>query len=1140
MSGSSGTSQYRINNEVVSSQHYENVLKAENILIKARNFLVFQGDVEAIAAQSSKDLSRLIEQISGSLQYKAEYERLKEAQETTAELSSLTFNKKRNYNAEIRQYKLQANEMEKFNQMISQRDEAVSLHALWKLFHSEQSKKDIESQIISLNEESALQLERVEGLQEESLSAREDYAKANVIVQNNEQNLKQQERLLSDKNKSLLPIDEKILITENNIKRSIQQTERLEQEYTVQNEMVATIENDLNLIEEESRKFEIQIQRQQKSAGFDLSDEDNNEYDRLKAEFAQATSGMQSDIDNYTRQLKIAEEKTKSLESKHASLKNREGELTSDVADLQSQITQKNSVLKDIDNQLSGLTQKHANFLSERKKRKMREENLQTKIQEVTDYLIKYNAHTKENEREAKLREDIETMKRSNPGIKGLVYDLCRPKQQKYETAIATVLGKNFNSVIVDTFRTAKECIDYMKEQRSGVATFIPLDTVVVHPVNADLRGTSSQVRLAIDTVDFDSELEPAIKYVCGDTIICDDLNVAKYVRWEKNINAKAVTLDGAVIHKAGLMTGGRVETQNSLQWNEAEISRAKKKKEQYMNELTDLARSKYNNQEEEVQAEMESLQLKKRLITDEIQACKSTHQGREQELKVVIQQLQAINNDLKSAKNRLHEVKSEFTNMENEIQAIENEIFSEFAARIGVGSIREYHKAQDSLMNESSPKRLAFGKAILTNKNRLALYNSKCEDLQQRISTLKSSISKDKAFAKQLQNERNELNEQIRNVEEDIKALKLTVKDCVKAAEKQMSVVDGVNQKLVEAQRQHDSIRRRITLLQEDIYKVNMSFIKTLQYCEMEGIEIPLLSGSLETLRLLGGSLSLDDDNDGLQDSQTISNDAREALNQIEIDYSDLSDRYKQHGDSEIGDELENNIQTLTSNIEKMVVNTRANERLGEVQQKLREVDHDFEKNRADAKKAKDQFEQVKRKRHELFSQAFKHISTIIDQIYKELTRTATFPLGGTASLSLEDEDEPYLDGVNYHAMPPMKRFCEMELLSGGEKTMAALALLFAIHSFHPSPFFVLDEVDAALDNANVGNIARYIRKHAGPGFQFIVISLKNRLFENSQALVGVYRDQDENASRALTVDLQIFEGVDKPRDESGSVAVA
>ena len=122
---------------------------------------------------------------------------------------------------------------------------------------------------------------------------------------------------------------------------------------------------------------------------------------------------------------------------------------------------------------------------------------------------------------------------------------------------------------------------------------------------------------------------------------------------------------------------------------------------------------------------------------------------------------------------------------------------------------------------------------------------------------------------------------------------------------------------------------------------------------------------------------------------------------------------------------------------------------------------------------------------------------------------------------LDIEDSDEPYLDGIKYHAMPPLKRFRDMEHLSGGEKTMAALALLFAIHSYQPSPFFVLDEVDAALDNTNVARIANYIHDHAAPGMQFIVISLKTGLFQNSEALVGIYRDQSENSSNSLTLDV-------------------
>lgn len=126
-----------------------------------------------------------------------------------------------------------------------------------------------------------------------------------------------------------------------------------------------------------------------------------------------------------------------------------------------------------------------------------------------------------------------------------------------------------------------------------------------------------------------------------------------------------------------------------------------------------------------------------------------------------------------------------------------------------------------------------------------------------------------------------------------------------------------------------------------------------------------------------------------------------------------------------------------------------------------------------------------------------------------------------GHSYLDTEDSEEPYKAGLKYHAMPPLKRFRDMEHLSGGEKTMAALALLFAVHSYQPSPFFVLDEVDAALDNANVSRIAAYIQEHAGPGMQFIVISLKTGLFQSSETLVGIMRDQAANSSKALTLDV-------------------
>ena len=178
------------------------------------------------------------------------------------------------------------------------------------------------------------------------------------------------------------------------------------------------------------------------------------------------------------------------------------------------------------------------------------------------------------------------------------------------------------------------------------------------------------------------------------------------------------------------------------------------------------------------------------------------------------------------------------------------------------------------------------------------------------------------------------------------------------------------------------------------------------------------------------------------------------------------------------------------------------------------------FEAARTEAKQARDEFMLIRNRRHRTFTSAFKHIAESIDPIYKELTRSEAVPTGGTAYLSLEDVDEPYNEGIKFNAMPPMKRFLDMEQLSGGERTVAALALLFAIHSYRPAPFFILDEIDAALDNANVQRIAQFIRAKS-PQTQFIVISLKGSFYEKAESLIGIYRDPQDISSKILSLKL-------------------
>ncbi|XP_042559203.1 uncharacterized protein LOC116222760 [Clupea harengus] len=197
---------------------------------------------------------------------------------------------------------------------------------------------------------------------------------------------------------------------------------------------------------------------------------------------------------------------------------------------------------------------------------------------------------------------------------------------------------------------------------------------------------------------------------------------------------------------------------------------------------------------------------------------------------------------------------------------------------------------------------------------------------------------------------------------------------------------------------------------------------------------------------------------------------------------------------------------------------NLKALEKMREIRDSFKTVVDAFEESTNMARRRNHEFEQVKANRFRLFSQCFEHVCVAIDQIYKQMCRNTS----AQAILSAENPDEPYLDGISYNCVAPGKRFMAMDNLSGGEKAIAALALVFAIHSFRPAPFFVLDEVDAALDNTNIGKVTGFIREQCRENFQVIVISLKEEFYSRADVLLGVYSESgDTISSRVLSIDL-------------------
>ncbi|TQS33625.1 hypothetical protein Golomagni_06023, partial [Golovinomyces magnicellulatus] len=695
---------------------------------------------------------------------------------------------------------------------------------------------------------------------------------------------------------------------------------------------------------------------------------------------------------------------------------------------------------------------------------------------------------------------------------------------KKYGEAVIIALGREFDAVIVETDKVGLDCVQYIKEKNFGLMTFIPLDNIKVSAVNSAVKHVAG-ARLTIDTINFDSSVERAMSYACGSSIICDDLDIAKHVCHEKRIPVKAVTLDGHVIHKAGLMTGGRGSEPKGgkRKFEQVDVQNLERLASKLKEDLDKLPRDdRRGNREEELRTELGGLQRQLTSAQEELAAFKENCTSKDRELKNTKKQLKDVQPKYKEQVKQLEATSSAAKRFQNAIAKVEDLVFSDFCKRLGYSDIRSFDASQGKLEQEVSEKRGAFETQKQRLEARLSFELARHKETENRIRKMQDDIRRLKQEVKSYAKDKAKIESDIGESNDELGALQETLVQHKEDFSSKSEKVAEAKADLQGRSKDIDHIQREINGLETTVQKNSAGKSALLRRCRLEQIQIPLVEGALDNLPAQDDLLRQDPDAMAVDDEDGELMDL--ALNDhgIEINFDGLDEDLKESDDDSVEDRLNDKIASLTAELEKLNPNMRAMERLESVETRLKQTDQEFEDSKTAAQDAKEAFSRVKNIRFDLFNKAFSHIQKQISHVYKDLTRSEAYPLGGQAYLDIEeDTDMPYLSGIKYHAMPPLKRFRDMEHLSGGEKTMAALALLFAIHSYQPSPFFVLDEVDAALDNANVDKIKKYIREHAGPGMQFIVISLKAGLFQDSESLVGVYRDQDVNSSRTLTLDV-------------------
>lgn len=1125
---SAGSSEYRINDRQVPLAKYSSALEDENILIKARNFLVFQGDVEAIAAQSPKDLTKLIEQISGSLELKPEYERLKSIQDKATEQSAMNFNKKKGINAEMKQFKEQKEEAERFEKMMKQKAKQTMTYLLWKLFHQEEKVKDLQE---SINGEKSASAEKFEAHAQAEAAVKETkkaMAKATKDSLKFEKRSKQRKAEIDERKPNQLKLQEKIKHGSKKLGQSKDNMAKAEKDLFKQQEALGALDRSLKEVTKALEKFEASAKKKGSKSKAQFTPAMVAEYNTRKEELANQTFQLRQELSAIQRDVKTETENKLRLDEDLQSAKMKEGRLVDDETSTKDRIEK---ITEDVNRLKKELIQAKGNLEeieTERRKLRQLDAEKNEKLTEVQQRLSDARADMHESEKSVKKRETLEALKRVFPGVFGRLTDLCKPTQRKYDLAVSTILGRNIDAIVVDCEKTGIECIQYMRDQRSGTATFLPLDTLSVKPINEKYRNFARGARLAVDVIQVDPRFERAVHFACGNALVCETLEVAKDVCWGRNQEVKAVTLEGTVLHKTGLMTGGTSVSSNrdAKRWEDQDIEALRTARDTLLAEISEISKNRRKiASEEQIRSEIASIQSKLDVASDSLNNTKRKATSLAKELDQIRKEIDKIEPKLEKLVSSVQSKTVAQQEVESKLHKIEDTVFDSFCRKMGVANIRDFEEGQGAEQREIEQRRLEFDTNIAKYTNEITFETNQIKEIENRIAKLQQAIEDDSQVLEANTAELEAFNTETDKLQSELDEYNTSLDNANAVLSDRAKEVEAAKKELVKASKELETGSKKMLALEAEVETLFAERVAILRKCKLEEIHLPLMGQntiddvSLEELDRAQVNQVAEDDQMNVDEPQNIS------VHQITVNYSSLKGDLKQDGSDEVEIELQENLRNLSAEIERMAPNMKAGEKFDDVEAKLKITAEEFENARKEAKSAKDAFVAIKQERFDMFSAAFNHISDTIDKIYKDLTRSKTFPLGGTAYLSLEDSEEPYLDGVKFHAMPPMKRFRDMEQLSGGEKTVAALALLFAVHSFRPAPFFVLDEVDAALDNANVARVANYVRTRASEDFQFVVISLKSTFYEKAEALVGIYKDQESASSKVLTLSLEGME---------------
>lgn len=618
---------------------------------------------------------------------------------------------------------------------------------------------------------------------------------------------------------------------------------------------------------------------------------------------------------------------------------------------------------------------------------------------------------------------------------------------KEYSVAMEVAFGGRMAHIVVDDEHVAGVAIELLKSSNAGRATFIPLNKIKQAPTRLQLPKDKGVIDFAINLVDFDDEYIDAFYYAVGDTIVVEDLESAKRLIGKYRM----VTLQGELLEKSGSMTGGtRLRTGLSFSQNDDE-------------EL-----NKFKDRLKDMEQKLASLENKKSSLETKLEDVRGKYSDALSEFSKSKVELDNMNQNYANSENILKEKADFIASAEPKIVELNNKLdkLEEKNVKIydDMTVCQEQIEEVEKLINDKDLK-----------------------DLKEKTEGVETEIKRLQTKLMTAENDKNELNRQISFHD-----------NLIETKNEEITNIEHNNVKLEEDKKRYKNdiveLNKKMETLHEQIVQIEEKLGKLLK--ERDEINAELIE--LEKQK----HIKLADIDRIAEQIESFKARRRELEPQLESARKDLEDAGEDVAKLE---PIEISIEEITSKIQRLEkrmaelgdVNMRALAAYDEVlarQSELKEQIETLSKERKEILERMQGYEQLKK---ETFMKTYNHINENFKEVFHQLSE-------GEGELKLECPDDPLSGGMTIEAQPRDKKLQRLESMSGGEKSLTALAFVFAIQRYMPSPFYAFDEVDASLDTMNVERIAQMVQNQS-KDTQFIVVSHRRPMIESANRTLGV-----------------------------------